>query len=151
MIQSSKQGLKYYSELELWILFQDDDAGDRIHAQDREAIKRLIVNLMLHSPEAIQKQLSDAVSIVGRHDFPNKWPDLISQMVEKFATGTYILLDLDLNTHWNNKFSCRFFSFSYLWFYFCFVKVRYFFPSWHGFRALTMPVLVPDIKLCNMH
>ena len=42
---------------------------------------------MLHSPEAIQKQLSDAVSIIGRHDFPNKWPDLISQMVEKFATG----------------------------------------------------------------
>ena len=80
-------------------MFQDDDAGDRIHAQDREAIKQLIVNLMLHSPEAIQKQLSDAVSIVGRHDFPNKWPDLISQMVEKFATGTYIFLDLGLNTH----------------------------------------------------
>lgn len=88
MIQSSKQRLNYYSEFELWVLFQDDDAGDRIHAQDREAIKQLIVNLMLHSPEAIQKQLSDAVSIVGRHDFPNKWPDLISQMVEKFATGT---------------------------------------------------------------
>lgn len=105
MIQSSKQRLNYYSELELWVLFQDDDAGDRIHAQDREAIKQLIVNLMLHSPEAIQKQLSDAVSIVGRHDFPNKWPDLISQMVEKFATGTYIFLDLGLNTQWKNKFS----------------------------------------------
>jgi hypothetical protein len=26
-------------------------------------------------------------------------------MVEKFATGTYIFLDLDLNTQWNNKFS----------------------------------------------
>jgi exportin-2 (importin alpha re-exporter) len=80
------------------VCFQDDDAGDRIHAQDREAIKQLIVNLMLHSPEAIQKQLSDAVSIVGRHDFPNKWPDLISQMVEKFATGTDIVLVLGLNT-----------------------------------------------------
>jgi hypothetical protein len=47
---------------------------------------------MLHSPEAVQKQLSDAVSIIGRYDFPNKWPDLISQMVEKFATGTYIFI-----------------------------------------------------------
>jgi exportin-2 (importin alpha re-exporter) len=65
--------------------------------RDREAVKQLIVNLMLHSPEAIQKQLSDAVSIIGRYDFPNKWPDLISQMVEKFATGTYISLQLVLN------------------------------------------------------
>lgn len=77
--------------------FQDDDAGDRIHMQDRESVKQLIVNLMLHSPEAIQKQLSDAVSIIGRYDFPNKWPDLISQMVEKFATGTCMSLPLDLN------------------------------------------------------
>lgn len=76
----------------------DDDAGDRIHAQDREAIKQLIVNLMLHSPEAIQKQLSDAVSIVGRHDFPNKWPDLISQMVEKFATGDFHVINGVLHT-----------------------------------------------------
>lgn len=105
MIQSSERGLHDYTEFELWVLFQDDDAGDRIHAQDREAIKQLIVNLMLHSPEAIQKQLSDAVSIVGRHDFPNKWPDLISQMIEKFATGTYIFLELGLNTWWNNKHS----------------------------------------------
>lgn len=82
------------------ISFQDDDAGDRIHMQDREAIKQLIVNLMLHSPEAIQKQLSDAVSIIGRYDFPNKWPDLISQMVEKFATGTYISLQLHLINTW---------------------------------------------------
>ncbi|PNF40478.1 Exportin-2 [Cryptotermes secundus] len=76
----------------------DDDAGDRIHIQDREAVKQLIVNLMLHSPEAIQKQLSDAVSIIGRYDFPNKWPDLISQMVEKFATGDFHVINGVLHT-----------------------------------------------------
>ncbi|KDR18464.1 exportin-2 [Zootermopsis nevadensis] len=76
----------------------DDDAGDRIHMQDREAVKQLIVNLMLHSPEAIQKQLSDAVSIIGRYDFPNKWPDLISQMVEKFATGDFHVINGVLHT-----------------------------------------------------
>jgi exportin-2 (importin alpha re-exporter) len=42
---------------------------------------------MLSSPEAIQKQLSDAISIIGKTDFPLKWPELITQMVEKFATG----------------------------------------------------------------
>ncbi|PSN33093.1 Exportin-2 [Blattella germanica] len=76
----------------------DDDSSDRIHAQDRESIKQLIVNLMLHSPEPIQKQLSDAMSIIGRHDFPNKWPDLISQMVDKFATGDFHVINGVLHT-----------------------------------------------------
>lgn len=30
-------------------------------------------------------QLSDAVSVIGREDFPLKWPDLLSQMVAKFG------------------------------------------------------------------
>lgn len=42
---------------------------------------------MLTSPESIQKQLSDATSIIGKTDFPLKWPELITQMVEKFSTG----------------------------------------------------------------
>ena len=42
---------------------------------------------MLRSPETIQRQLSDSISIIGRHDFPSKWPDLVQQMVEKFKTG----------------------------------------------------------------
>lgn len=50
-------------------------------------MKQLIVTLMLSSPEAIQKQLSDAISIIGKSDFPTKWPELIDQMVDKFATG----------------------------------------------------------------
>lgn len=76
----------------------DDDSGDRIHSQDREAIKSLIVNLMLSSPEAIQKQLSESVSIIGKHDFPTKWPDLLSQMVEKFATGDFHIINGVLHT-----------------------------------------------------
>ena len=39
---------------------------------------------MLKAPEAIQRQLSDAVSIIGREDFPAKWPNLIQEMVDKF-------------------------------------------------------------------
>lgn len=67
--------------------FQDEDGNDRIHSDDRNAVKQVIVNLMLVSPEAILKQLSDAVSIIGKSDFPEKWPNLISDMVEKFASG----------------------------------------------------------------
>lgn len=55
---------------------------------DRTTIKTLIVTLMLKSPEAIQKQFSDAVSIIGKCDFPERWPSLIPEMVDKFNTGT---------------------------------------------------------------
>lgn len=53
---------------------------------------------MLHSPESIQKQLSDAVSIIGKYDFPNKWPELIDQMVEKFNTGKFHVINGVLHT-----------------------------------------------------
>ena len=76
----------------------EEDSVDRIHAQDRDSIKKLIVNLMLHSPDSIQKQLSDAVSIIGKYDFPNKWPELIDQMVEKFNTGDFHVINGVLHT-----------------------------------------------------
>lgn len=53
---------------------------------------------MLYSPDSIQKQLSDAVSIIGKHDFPTKWPDLLDQMVEKFNTGDFHLINGVLHT-----------------------------------------------------
>ncbi len=55
-------------------------------------VKQLIVNLMLKSPETIQRQLSDAISVIGREDFPKKWPDLLKEMIEKFGSGMGILL-----------------------------------------------------------
>lgn len=53
---------------------------------------------MLDSPDSIQKQLSDAVSIIGKYDFPNKWPELIDQMVEKFNTGDFHKINGALHT-----------------------------------------------------
>ncbi|KAG5890853.1 hypothetical protein JTB14_016286 [Gonioctena quinquepunctata] len=76
----------------------EEDQSDRIHESDRAAIKNLIVTLMLTSPESIQKQLSDAISIIGKSDFPMKWPDLITQMVEKFSTGDFNVINGVLRT-----------------------------------------------------
>ncbi|CAH1774646.1 unnamed protein product [Owenia fusiformis] len=64
-----------------------EDSGDKIHANDRVAIKQFIVGLMLKSPEHIQKQFSDAISNIGREDFPDKWPELLGEMVSKFQSG----------------------------------------------------------------
>ncbi|XP_076182593.1 chromosome segregation 1 [Ptiloglossa arizonensis] len=76
----------------------EEDSVDRIHTQDREAIKKLIVDLMLHSPDSIQKQLSDAVSIIGKYDFPDKWLELIDKLVEKFNTGDFHVINGVLHT-----------------------------------------------------
>lgn len=61
-------------------------------------MKSFIVALMLKAPSSIQKQLSDAVSIIGKHDFPKKWPQLIDEMVEKFSTGDFHVINGILQT-----------------------------------------------------
>uniref|UniRef100_A0A2C9K086 Exportin-2 n=1 Tax=Biomphalaria glabrata TaxID=6526 RepID=A0A2C9K086_BIOGL len=71
---------------------------DKIHKDDREAIKQYIVGLMLKSPEQVQKQLSDAISIIGREDFPKKWPNLLSEMISKFETGDFNVINGVLQT-----------------------------------------------------
>lgn len=53
---------------------------------------------MLKSSPAIQKQLSDAVSIIGKYDFPENWPQLIDEMVEKFASGDFHIINGVLQT-----------------------------------------------------
>jgi exportin-2 (importin alpha re-exporter) len=45
---------------------------------------------MLGSPRNIQKQLSDAISIIGKTDFPTKWQDLLSKLDEKCKSGNFI-------------------------------------------------------------
>lgn len=75
-----------------------EDNEDKIYREDREVIKTHIVNLMLCSPEAIQKQLSDAVSIIGKYDFPDNWPGLLDEMKQKFATGDFNVINGVLRT-----------------------------------------------------
>lgn len=58
---------------------------------------------MLNSPESIQKQLSEAISVIGSTDFPMKWPELITQMVENFATGVFCYICI----HFSRKFCLK--------------------------------------------
>jgi len=55
---------------------------------------------MLKSPESIQRQLSDAISAIGREDFPAKWPSLMADLVDKFKSGELIICLLILNIHY---------------------------------------------------
>ncbi|XP_008946536.1 PREDICTED: exportin-2 isoform X2 [Merops nubicus] len=75
-----------------------EDEPNKICESDRVAIKANIVPLMLSSPEQIQKQLSDAISIIGREDFPQKWPDLLTEMVNRFRSGDFHVINGVLRT-----------------------------------------------------
>merc|ERR1719187_2994063 len=74
-----------------WRIIEDEP--NKISDPDRTTIKANIVNLMLSSPEQIQKQLSDAISIIGREDFPQKWKDLLGNLT------SYMKVSENMNLH----------------------------------------------------
>ena len=45
------------------ILLQVEDQGDKIDAEDRNIIRTQIVELMLNSPESLQKQVSEIKTV----------------------------------------------------------------------------------------
>merc|ERR1719391_805185 len=53
---------------------------------------------MLTSPLPVQKQLSQAIAIIGQEDFPAKWPSLVNNMVTKFQTGDFHIINGVLQT-----------------------------------------------------
>ena len=55
---------------------------------EKEQIKALIVPLMLSATPRIQSQLSEALSLIGKHDFPKKWPSLLPELVSSLRTAS---------------------------------------------------------------
>lgn len=81
-----------------WRLTEETDFVDKITANDRQSIKCTIIELMLTSPEQIQRQLSDAISLISVEDFPDKWPDLLVGMVERMKSGNFHIINGVLRT-----------------------------------------------------
>ncbi|XP_073436622.1 exportin-2 [Dendrobates tinctorius] len=121
-----------------------EDEPNKICEADRVAIKANIVNLMLSSPEQIQKQLSDAISIIGREDFPQKWPDLLTEMVNRFQSGDFHVINGVLHTaHSLFKRYRHEFKSSELWTEIKLVLDTFALPLTNLFQA--------TIGLCNTH
>ncbi|XP_039257797.1 exportin-2-like [Styela clava] len=74
------------------------DEPSKISEADRNTIKQHVVDLMLRSPEQYQKQLSEAISIIGREDFPHEWPTLMQEMITKFQSGDFHIINGVLQT-----------------------------------------------------
>ncbi|PIN12388.1 Nuclear export receptor CSE1/CAS (importin beta superfamily) [Handroanthus impetiginosus] len=61
---------------------QPNDAGQIVIPDpEKEQIKALIVTLMVNASPKIQAQLSEALTIIGKHDFPKAWPTLLPELV----------------------------------------------------------------------
>lgn len=70
-------------------LFVYKDAEETvIPADNKSAIKSAIVDLMITVSPIIQLQLSEAVSIIADHDFPQKWDTLIQVNMSKREVST---------------------------------------------------------------
>uniref|UniRef100_A0A7N0VK74 Importin N-terminal domain-containing protein n=1 Tax=Kalanchoe fedtschenkoi TaxID=63787 RepID=A0A7N0VK74_KALFE len=54
----------------------------------KDQIKSLIVRSMLSSPPRIQSQLSEALTVIGSHDFPQAWPTLLPELVAGLRQAT---------------------------------------------------------------
>lgn len=54
--------------------------------------------LLYHVMVTFPFQLSDAISIIGREDFPQKWPDLLTEMVNRFQSGDFHVINGVLRT-----------------------------------------------------
>ncbi|KAK9056119.1 hypothetical protein SSX86_027207 [Deinandra increscens subsp. villosa] len=47
---------------------------------EKEQIKQLIVSLMLWASPKIKAQVSEALAVIGNHDFPKLWPALLPEL-----------------------------------------------------------------------
>ena len=107
-------------------------------------MKCLIVDLMLKSPGPVQKQLSQAIAIIGQEDFPARWPNLVTDMVAKFASGDFHIINGVLQTAHSifEKYAIEFKS-QKLWEEIKFVL--------DGFAAPLTELFVQTIALAQQH
>lgn len=75
-----------------WVPFPSKEpnlpALNPISDPEKELIKSLIVSLMLKSSPKIQSQLSEALAVIGKHDFPKAWQTLLPELVANLDTLT---------------------------------------------------------------
>ncbi|GLT84792.1 hypothetical protein SLE2022_030060 [Rubroshorea leprosula] len=76
-----------------WVPSNDPNAGPTlipILDPEKEQIKALIVSLMLSSSPRIQSQLSEALAVIGKHDFPKAWPTLLPELVASLQKAAQV-------------------------------------------------------------
>jgi hypothetical protein len=85
-----------------WVVIEEEGVEQRniLSPEERGLIKVNLVSLMLKSPESIQKQLMEAISLISEADYPKQWLTLLPELIEKLsqANGDYRVINGILNT-----------------------------------------------------
>ncbi|PKI40476.1 hypothetical protein CRG98_039112, partial [Punica granatum] len=93
--------VNFKNHLRLWWAPSPADTT-RILDPEKDQIKSLIVPLMLSSSPRIQSQLSEALAVISKHDFPQSWPnllpDLVSNLQKASASSDYTSINGILGT-----------------------------------------------------
>mmetsp|Transcript_16972 Transcript_16972/g.45736 ORF Transcript_16972/g.45736 Transcript_16972/m.45736 type:complete len:985 (-) Transcript_16972:289-3243(-) len=85
----------------------DEGEEKPLSAEDKLKIKEGLLRLMVAVPPLVQRQLSEALAIVCAHDFPEKWPTLLPELVQQLGAATQArdwALDLGLLQTCNSIF-----------------------------------------------
>ena len=68
------------------LIHQDGTDGIQISQNDRNLIKSNLVELMCTVPPQIQAQCSEAISLIAAVDYPQRWDNLLVELVQKFQS-----------------------------------------------------------------
>jgi exportin-2 (importin alpha re-exporter) len=78
---------------------QDEDRqGIVISPDDRNTVKSHLVELMCTVPHKIQAQVSESISLIAAVDFPEKWTNLLPELVHKMNSPDLSVVNGCLNT-----------------------------------------------------
>ena len=70
-----------------WTREAGDQKENEIPINDKEQIKKHIVSLMCNVDPTLQRQLTEVVRIIGDHDFPERWQNLLPDLVARILSG----------------------------------------------------------------
>lgn len=60
---------------------------------DRELIKNNLVSLMCTVPPALQSQCSESIALIAAVDFPQRWDNLLTDLIAKFANPDWNIVN----------------------------------------------------------
>ena len=69
-----------------------------IHEQDKALVRENIVQATVQAPEVIRIQLALCISMIIKHDFPHKWPQVVDQIS--------LTLQQPEPSHWIGALAC---------------------------------------------
>ena len=65
----------------------EDETQFTVPADTKTQVKNGLLTLFLSVPAKLQAQLSEAMSLIATHDFPQQWPNLLTELVGQLSAA----------------------------------------------------------------